>query len=472
MRRSILAATGCLFLSAMWMAITLPHAHNSSVETLDTPFVPGHDVLVTRNPEESTFWKIELLKNANKSIEFSVGFTGGPLLEKALLLLETCLTQKPDLKVHLFVSDCPLFGWADKRKLELLAQRHPDRFHYLIRGMSGLRNGYNLVTSENHIKMLVVDEKYVVLGGTNLFHYQSRSKVPEDIRYENLVNYFHPKACIDMDLVVRGPCAANLRQDFYRLWALYESGESTTVAQPFEPESTRYFDLPEESACCAAVFDESSRVVRNVPLKSMISGPRCYPGACSAEYASLINSAERSIDLMHMYISPVDEVYDSLVSATARGVGITLITNGGGDPVPMVTKAIGTYNQAYLLPVVLGRRFGMGERDQADACNSTNCAVYTYEAEHTLYHKKVMVIDDHLTVVGSYNLGHKSHYGDYEVIVEVESPEVAKEIKHVMDEDRERSKLCNRAQMTDWHFGFGPRSLALIEGALIVGPLY
>lgn len=472
MCKSLMAAVGILFLSALWLGYSLPPVHDVSCTVCDLPFVEGHDVLVTQTPEESTYWKMELIKEANQSIEFAVGFTGGPLLEQTLLVIDSMMSAKPNLQVRLFISDCPLFGWADRFKLENLEARYPERFQFLIRGMSGLRNGCNLVTSENHIKMLIVDEKYVVLGGTNLFHLQSRSEVPVNSSYENIVNYFHPKAGMDMDIVMKGPNAFKLRSDFYKLWALYESGESTTIAKPFVAESTRYFNLDSSSLAVCSSFDSNPRVVRGVSTKAFISGPRCSPGACSSEYAALINSSERSIDLMQMYLSPVDLVYNSLIAASSRGVAITLITNGGGEITPLVTKTIGSYNQAHLLPVFLGKRFSMGQRHLADACQANNCSMYAYEVEETLYHKKVMLVDDHLTVIGSYNLGQKSHYGDYEVLVEIESKEVAQHIKQVMEVDRQKARLCTREQMTDWHFGLGSRSLALIEGAFILGPLY
>lgn len=468
--RRILAATGVLFLGIVWIWLTFPPTYDHALEPKDVAFIAGNDVLVTQNPEESTFWKLHLLKEAKKSIEFAVGFTGGPLLDQALLTLDSTLTAKPDLHVHLFISDSPLLGWADKRKLQILHERYPQRFHYLIRGMSGLRKGLHLITSENHIKMLIVDEKYAVVGGTNLFHCQSRSSVPSTVEYENFVSLFHPKAFIDMDLILKGPCAKTLRQDFYNLWALYESGESPVLSTLYLPRSTRYF--PHEESCHCVAFEDHRDVVRNITVKTFISGPRYSPGACSAEYVRLISSSKKTVDLMHMYISPVNDVYNSLISASARGVRLTLITNGAGGAAPLVTKAIGAYNQSHLLPLFLGKHFTSKERQEAEQCAAKNCDIYAYEVDETLYHKKVMVIDSSLTVFGSYNLGHKSHYGDYEIIVEVDSPEVADRVKQVMQRDLKRAHLCSRKEMTAWYFNLMPRLVALVEGTVLLGPLY
>ncbi len=472
MLKRLIGITAVLLLFVSWVTLQLPEAPDIHCQAaVNAPFIAGHDVLVTHTSDESLFWKKELLKSANHSIEFSMGFSGGPLLEETLLLLESALLQKPDLQIHLFISSCPYLAWGDHYKIEHMAESFPGRFHYLIRGMTVLRQGFGFVTSENHIKMLVIDETYMVVGGTNLFH-SSRNEVPKDLKILGVVDYFNPKASVDMDLVVKGPLVSNMRREFFDLWALYESGASLRDEGQFAAEETRHFPIDLHAAGKVELFDTEARVVRDVPMKAIVSGPRHSPGACSAEYASLVNCAMHSLDLMHMYISPIDEVYSSLMGATSRGVKLTLVTNGAGDPVPIVTKTMGSYNMTHLLPLCLGKRYRLHERLEADAAPAADCHIYVYEAEDTLYHKKVMVVDDHLSVIGSYNLGHKSHYGDHEIMLEIESTVLAQQIKDIMQVDCSRARLCDRAEISDWYFSMGARALALIESALIFGPLY
>ncbi len=464
---------GALLLFVSFVTFQLPQAPDAhSQAALSAPFVSGHDVIVTQNPEETVYWKQELIRLANQSIEFSTGFAGGPLLEDTLLLLDSVMSDKPQLVVHLFIASCPLLSWADERKIEIFAERHPERFHCQIRGMSALRQGWGLVTSENHIKMLIVDEKYMVIGGTNQFHSYCRSCVPEDLQYEGLVDYFAPKACIDMDLVAKGPTITRMRQQFFDLWALYESGASLKEKSQFVPDATRYFAIDPNASTEISSFETDVRLVRNVAMKAIVSGPRFCPGACSTEYAALVKKSQKSIDLMHMYMSPVDEVYDSLMDATSRGVELNLVTNGPKDPVPIVTRTFGSYNMTWMLPLYLGSRFRLGERDIADSCTAKNCNVYVYEARDTLYHKKVMLVDDQIFVIGSYNLGYKSHYGDYEAIIEIDSLAVAAQVKHIMAADCRKSRKCDRAELSNWYFDLGPRVLALLQSTLLLGPIY
>jgi phosphatidylserine/phosphatidylglycerophosphate/cardiolipin synthase-like enzyme len=454
----------CLILGSLvallsWGIYLLPVAPQPDCSTRPhVVAVSGQDVVVTQNPEDTLFWKFELLKHAEHTIEFATGFSGGPLLEEALVLLEEQLAAKPALRVHLCVADSPLFGSADRARIEAVARRYPDRFDYLVTGITPLREGYRLAIGENHIKLLVVDGVYSVVGGSNLFHYQCRSSVPADEAVEGIVNWLHPKACSDMDFVVRGPVVSTLRDHFFQLWNIYAP---TSIVRP---------------ACggsqTIAAFESHPRLVRDVPMKAIISGPLLNPGACSAEYIALFDQAERTIDLMHMYLSPVEQVYDRLIAAANRGVSISLVTNGGDASLPLVTKTIGSYNRAHFLPLVTGRRFKLTERNKAEALDTCQCSVYTCQAPETFYHKKVMVVDEHICVIGSYNLGYKSHYLDYEILVEGDSPVLAQHVRQVMERDQQCATACERRHLMDWYFGWGPRSLAFIEGALIVGPLY
>ncbi len=473
MLKRLFAITSILLLCVSWVTIRLPVAHDVyCAAALAEPLQDGHSVLVTRNPEESTLWKKELLRSAKHSIEFSTGFTGGQMLDESLAILSEVLDEQPDLVVHCFISECPLFANSDRVKVEEFAAKYPDRFHYLIRGMTALRHGVGFVTNENHVKALIVDEKYLVVGGTNFYRSGNNGEIPSNLKMSSLADYFFPKDFVDMDMVLSGPTVGQLRHEFFQLWALYETNASLKEDAQFFADDSRYFPIPEDGRAQLVALETHPRLVRNVSVKAHISGPRLYPGACSAAYAQLINDAEKSLDLMHMYMSPVDEVYDSLINASQRGLAINLVTNGGGTDTPMVTKAIGTYNRTHLLPLVLGSRFGIVERSRAETCIPGDCQIYTFDANETLYHKKVMVVDERISVIGSYNLGHKSHYGDHEVIVIMQSEDVAREFLATMQYDRSRAHLCQLSEIMDWHFGLGPRTLSLIEGTLIVGPLY
>ncbi len=473
MLKKILAVMGGLFLFVSWVTIQLPVVRDAHcVAALCAPYTQNNDLLVLSKCDEAVGWKKALIMSANRSIEFSAGYTAGALLEDTLLTFDAVLAAKPDLVVHFFICSCPLFSWADERKVEVMAERYPGRFHYLIRGMTPLRRGLGLVTSENHIKLLVVDDHYMVVGGTNHLSSHSRSEIPSDDTIESFADFFNPRACIDMNFVIKGPVVSNLRREFFDLWALYESGASLAEHSQFEPEETRCFAVDESSKHDMRDFEEHSDVIRNIPIKSIVCGPRRSPGACSAEYATLIDHAEHSIDLMHMHVTPVDEVYSSLLDASNRGVALTVVTNGPSAPASMVSKVYGVCNSCQMLPLLLGQKFRLGERDVAETYPSNNCTVYAYEVEEILYHKKVMVIDDRISVVGSYNMGYKSHYGDFEAILEIDSPIVAHQVKQTMEQDKAIARQCDRSQLMDWYFGLASRSLALLGVTLIVGPLY
>lgn len=462
-----------LLLCVSWVTLQLPVVHDSYCQAaVKAPFVQGHDILIAEQPEEALQWKLDLLKEANLSIEFSMGFAGGILLQQASDIVREQMENKPNLRVYFFVADTYLMSREDRSRLEQLAQDFPDQFHYLVRWLTFLRQGLGFMTTENHIKMLVVDGKYCVLGGSNFLHYYGQKEAVAERPWLGWADHFHPRFCVDQDVLVKGPIVAGLRHEFYQLWDLYESGESLCDRSQFISDKDTESVIDSNFACSLVEVDQHPNIIADVAMKAIVSGPRRHLGACTAEYAQLVQGAEQSIDLMHMFFSPVNEVYSNLIEAGSRGVELTLVTNAAGEHAPLITKAIGSHNRAFLFPLAAGRTYRIDERQAADTQPLNACSIYDFDCPDCLYHKKVMVVDKRITVMGSYNLGHKSHYGDYEMIVEADDDRVANVMLQLLERDKDKATACETEKLKDWYFGFGSRSISLLEGAFIVGPLY
>ena len=462
-----------LLLCVSWVTIQLPVVHDPYCQAaVNAPFQSGHDVLIAQTPQEAMQWKLGLLQQANQSIEFCMGFTGGPLLQEATDIVSQQLENKPDLQVYFFIADTFLLSREDRSRLEQVAQRFPDRFHYLIRWLTALRHGLSVMTCENHIKMLVVDEKYCAIGGSNFLRNYGLSEVQEERPWLGWADHFNPQVCVDQDVLVTGPVVSTLREEFYQIWDLYETGESLGERSQYISDRETAQPVDSSTACSFPALDHHPDKIHDVPMKAIVSGPRRHPGACTAEYAQLVQNADVTIELAHMFFSPVEEVYSPLIEAGNRGVDLTLITNVASTHSPLVTKAIGTHNRTFLFPLLAGRTYRIDQRPSAEQQLFNHCAIYDYDRSDSLYHKKVMIVDRKITVVGSYNLGQKSHYGDYEVIIEADDERVAEAMAKKLEQDQSESTLCQMDQLMDWYFGFGSRSLSLLEGTFIMGPLY
>ncbi len=125
-----------------------------------------------------------------------------------------------------------MFGvWVGSdRVLDRVKEQFPDRFHYHITtmGLSFAKGHWQVC--EHHIKLLVVDEKYFVVGGTNLWDSFCRSKVEDaDIFYFHPVKLIAPRACFDMDVCCTGPLAKQMRHLFFDLWNLHTERDKRRV---------------------------------------------------------------------------------------------------------------------------------------------------------------------------------------------------------------------------------------------------
>ena len=89
-----------LLLCVSWVTIQLPVVHDPYCQA-----AVNADVLIAQTPQEAMQWKLGLLQQANQSIEFCMGFTGGPLLQEATDIVSQQLENKPDLQVYFFIAD-------------------------------------------------------------------------------------------------------------------------------------------------------------------------------------------------------------------------------------------------------------------------------------------------------------------------------------------------------------------------------
>ena len=418
----------------------------------------GHDVLVTENADETTEWKYELLRNAQSSIELSTGLSGGKVLQNMLAIIKDKLITNSAIRVHILVADSMMLKDADRSELLLLSIRFPDRFQALINANTGLIMQEGRVhTTENHIKLLIVDEKYFILGGTNSFENLCRGAPPTNSIPEDFLDGFLSAAVRDMDIVVSGPWMAHkLRHEFYTLYHLYQGGVSLrNDAGPYMPSQTNYFSIKEEARTSIALFDCNAAVVKNTSLYAVISGPRLQLHMAGNLYASLIDKARFSIELGQLYFFPVAPIQTALQSASQRGVSISLITNGLNkrlEPSTALIPLYGYLNRSNYLPLIMGRHYSFWEYLQAKLDTPNSATIHEYEIQHALYHKKVMTVDQRYALIGSYNLGAKSENADFEVIAMLDSPEVALQIERVLAADKASSKKVAVSEATTWYF--------------------
>ncbi len=392
---------------------------NSSSALPATTF--GNSILITDHGRESIDWKLHLLKNAKDSIEFSGNFCGGEIFRMALDNIRFALEHSPSLRVRILLSEDNLEK-LDCAQLKELARNFPDRFNYLI--TKRMFRFFPFSIFENHVKMLVVDEKYYVVGGTNFYTGVNTrgdgADIPTMKSWTTLAGLAMSSYYRDFDLVGRGHMAGqNLRKEFYQLfekWHRNMRRKNEKVVSYF-PIKRANFDIKE--------FDTNPRLIHDVALKVLRSDPGRKRNIISEQLVKLIHSLNRTqrIFIGNFFFNLSDQMFVALSKAVDRHIEVKVITNG-------MLKTSPKSSYVFCHP----------HRMMTWALTRNKFQGYEFAVPETTYHTKAIVIGDS-ALVGSYNLGYRSEFFDDEIGLLIESPACSKAIEDRLMRDIPLSRL-------------------------------
>ncbi len=416
----------------------------------------GNAILVTDNGLEMFHWDLDFIRAAQESIEISAPFMGGEIARKLLTTLETRLEQIPKLKVYLLTTPTLLEN-EDWVIIERLHKRFADRF-YLEHASTVVIVWPTVTGIDNHVKICIVDEKYFSAGGTNLDETQCSEGTWTPHKNLNKVSYLSnnlPAGMRDQDIVGRGPLAIDLRRCFFHMYAMWENYNKTGVLikDPQQFQEKTYY-CPVSSQAHVARFDSCPNLctLKSEQIKILMGGPHQNQNEISEEYVRLIQQASEEIVISNLYFSPVDSIFNALLDAVNRGVKLTVVTNGVGDIAPLYTQCFCWANRMSYVPVFYGSAFHFWDAWSMTSKPLKNTRIYEYHVKDVLLHKKVMIVDGKISLVGSYNLGLRSDMGDYEMVIRMDSPEIAADLMRVHKKDLRHSTEIFPEEACSWYF--------------------
>ena len=237
---------------------------------------------------------------------------------------------------------------------------------------------YNLgrMNNRTHRKLLVVDGKVGFTGGVGIADpWEGDAQDAEHWR--------------DMHFRIEGPAVAQMQAAFNDNWI-----KSTGVVlngEGYFPELEPVGDQP------AHVF---------------VASPAGGSESMHLMYLMSIAAAEESIDLAASYFVPDPLAIKALVAARKRGVRIRVIVPGkhiDSDIVRLASKA------------------HWGELLVA--------GVEMHEYEPTMFHNKMLIVDQHLVSVGSTNFDLRSFRLNDEASLNVYDPEFARRMTEIFEQD-------------------------------------
>ena len=269
-----------------------------------------------------------------------------------------------------------------------------------------------------HDKYLIVDRQIYMLGGRNTFNYFLGD-------YSDYRNY-------DRDVLVwrSTPAAEQEKASVNELLAYYEtvknSGECSRsahgksladrycvkhaaerIAQDYEKYCSEHEELLENYSYEDNTFPVESIALLSNPVNAGVKEPVVWH-----KLMSLISSAEDSVKLHTPYIICNDMMYDTLKDAAA-GKNVTVMTNSVANN---------------------GNSFGAADLEKnRDRMLDTGVTLLEYDGGVS-YHGKSIVIDDDISVVGSFNMDMRSAYLDTELMLVIKSDELNAQLRGIMSE--------------------------------------
>jgi cardiolipin synthase len=245
---------------------------------------------------------------------------------------------------------------------------------------------YNLARLNNrtHRKLLVVDGQVGFTGGVGIApEWTGNAQGPDHWR--------------DSHYLVRGPVVAQMQATFLDNW-LKVTGRVLHGDLYFPPLA----QTPPVGTQKAQMFSSS---------------PSSGSESMQLMYHLAITAADRSIDLSAAYFVPDDLTLKLLMDALGRGVRLRIITPGEHTDTETVKAASrGTWGQLL----------------QAGA--------EIYEYRHTMYHCKVLIVDNLLVSVGSTNFDNRSFRLNDEANLNVYDAAFARRQTQVFEADMKRSE--------------------------------
>lgn len=345
---------------------------------LGPPLVDGNEVTELLNGDQIFPPMLAAIKAAQKTITFETYIYWSGDIGKAF---SDALSERAraGVKVHV------LLDWVGTAKMEesyLNEMRASgvqiEKFHK--------PHWYNLARLNNrtHRKLLVADGQVGFTGGVGIApEWTGNAQDPDHWR--------------DSHYLVRGPVVAQMQATFLDNW-LKVTGKVLHGDLYFPPLA----QTPPVGTQKAQMFSSS---------------PSSGSESMQLMYHLATTAADRSIDLSAAYFVPDDLTLKLLMDALGRGVRLRIITPGEHTDTETVKAASrGTWGQLL----------------QAGA--------EIYEYRHTMYHCKVLIVDDLLVSVGSTNFDNRSFRLNDEANLNVYDAGFAKRQTKVFEADIRQSE--------------------------------
>ncbi len=284
--------------------------------------------------------------------------------------LRDLLTQKLEEGVEVYLMIDTLGSWRLTRgflRPFIEAGGHLSFFHDLT-----LRRLFSLVNFRNHRKLVICDGDVAFTGGVNITDTQDLRQDP---------NAFH-----DVHIKLSGPAVTWLESLFIEDW--HYSSSDTSLFKVTRENYRRKESIKSSDPDAYTLQNKTPYRVQIIP-----SGPDTDYAPILRLIVSAMHRAQQRIYLTTPYFVPDESALMALTSAALKGLDVRILVPKRSDNI-MVTWATRSWYQELI-----------------------NAGVKIYEYGPRMLHTKTIVIDSHLSFIGSANFDNRSFYINFELLV-------------------------------------------------------
>lgn len=412
----------CFIFSILVINIVVPVFHKETdlayEETIsktefESDSVSNERILCIDDNEDALIWRLRMIENAEKSIVLAT-FDLRPDESGTDIMSALYIAAERGVNVKILVDGIykPIYLNKSDTFYALCAHENVEaRFYNPL----NLKNIYK-VNYRMHDKYLIIDDKMYMLGGRNT----------NDIFLEN----YQKGINIDRDILVyetepgEGESLQQLNAYFEQMWenpcvqAEVAKIEEKICQQEYKKLSNRYEELRSEYENIEQYhsWEEATFEVNQITLISNEQNATNKSPRILSVIEHLAKESE-NILIQTPYAICNDYMYDTL-KGMEETTDIKIILNA-------VEKGSNPWGCTDYL-------------NNKEKILNTGSDVYELMNEHAV-HTKTVLIDDNISIVGSYNLDMRSTYLDTELMLVIDSKELNNYIRQIESEYMDKS---------------------------------
>lgn len=279
-----------------------------------------------------------------------------------------------------------------------------------------------------HDKYLIIDDDYYLLGGRNTFDYFLGDYIEDDKSLDREVLIYntaggtgrsHESSLFQVEDYFNEIWNMDVCRDFHEDSSLLDK---KGVQDEVNALKERYAQIKKDKA---ELFESDSHyddITVPVNKATLVSNPKGIYGKEPVvwyELEQLMKNADEKVIIHTPYAVLSDEMYEGLEEISSKDIECTMMLNSVENGDNFVASS------DYLL--------------HKDRIIDTNVQLYEYDGGDS-YHGKSILVDDNITVIGSYNLDLRSTYVDTELMLVVNSKELNADLAGKMDSLQQKAR--------------------------------